>query len=63
MQVSFKVNGKAASLQFVHRLHDAGLLAIPSGTQVIRLLPALNLTPEQAQEGLAIIERVVKTVA
>src|SRR5207249_5579846 len=35
-------DGKAASLQFVSRLHDAGVLTIPSGTQVIRLLPPLN---------------------
>src|SRR5947207_285069 len=34
-------NGKAASLQLVNRLHDAGLLTIPSGNQVIRLLPPL----------------------
>jgi acetylornithine aminotransferase/acetylornithine/N-succinyldiaminopimelate aminotransferase len=54
-------HGKAASLQFVNRLHEAGLLAIPSGTQVIRLLPALNLRKEEAQEGLAIIERVLQS--
>lgn len=57
---AFEVEGKAASVQFVNRLHDAGLLTIPSGTQVIRLLPALNLTPQQAEEGLNIIEKVAK---
>ncbi len=54
---------KAASLQFVNRLHEAGLLAIPSGTQVARLLPALNLTRPDAEEGLAIIERTVRSLA
>ena len=54
---------KAASLQFVNRLHEAGLLTIPSGAQVVRLLPALNLTSAQAAEGLAIIERVVREIA
>ena len=54
---------KAASLQFVNRLHEAGLLTIPSGAQVVRLLPALNLTSAQAAEGLAIIERVVRQIA
>ena len=54
---------KAASLQFVNRRHDAGLLTIPSGAQVVRLLPALNLTSAQAAEGLAIIERVVREIA
>jgi len=53
---------KTASIQFVNRLHEAGLLTIPSGAQVIRLLPALNLTRQQAEEGLSIIERVVKSL-
>ena len=47
---------KPASLQMVGRLHEAGLLTIPAGMQVIRLLPALNLRPEEAQEGIRIIE-------
>jgi acetylornithine/N-succinyldiaminopimelate aminotransferase len=55
--------GKAASLQFVNRLHDAGLLTIPSGTQVVRLLPPLNLTQSQAEEGLTIIQNLVKAVS
>ena len=53
-------NGKVASLQFVNRLHDAGLLTIPSGTHVIRLLPPLNLRRAEAEEGLAVIEKVVR---
>ena len=56
-------NGKAPSLEFASRLHDAGLLTIPSGTHVIRLLPALNLPRQQAEEGLGIIEKVVRTLA
>ena len=56
-------DGKAASLQFAGRLHDAGLLTIPSGTQVIRLLPPLNLTRSQAEEGISIIERVTEALA
>ncbi len=54
---------KAASLQFVNRLHEAGLLTIPSGTQVVRLLPALNLTRPDAEEGIAILERTVRSLA
>jgi len=52
-------DGKAVSLQFVNRLHDAGLLTIPSGTQVIRLLPPLNLSRQEAEEGIRIFEKVV----
>ena len=53
----------AASLQMVNRLHEAGVLTIPSGTQIVRLLPALNLSPAQADEGLQLIEAVVRSVA
>ncbi|MHC1767881.1 MAG: aspartate aminotransferase family protein [Verrucomicrobiia bacterium] len=53
-------NGKTASLQCVNLLHEAGLLTVPSGAQVVRLLPPLNLSQPQAEEGLAILERVVK---
>ena len=60
---AFSASQKAASLQCVNRLHDAGLLTIPSGTQVVRLLPPLNLTQAQAAEAIATIESVVRTVA
>jgi acetylornithine/succinyldiaminopimelate/putrescine aminotransferase len=44
---------------FVNRLHEAGVLTIPSGTQRLRL-PALNLSRAQAEEGLGLIESAVK---
>jgi acetylornithine/N-succinyldiaminopimelate aminotransferase len=56
-------NDKPASIQFVNRLHDAGLLAVPSGAQVVRLLPPLNLTRADAEEGLRLIEQVVQPLA
>jgi 4-aminobutyrate aminotransferase-like enzyme len=60
---AFAASDKAAAHQFVTRLHEAGLLTIPSGTQVIRLLPPLNLTRAEAAEGLALIESTVKQIA
>ena len=54
---------KPPSLQLVQRLHEAGLLMIPSGGQVLRILPALNLPRAIAEEGIAILESVVKSVA
>jgi len=50
-------------LQFVNRLHAAGVLTIPAGTQIVRLLPALNLKPQEAGEGISKIEEVVKSLA
>jgi len=55
---AFAHSEKSPAVQFIHRLHEAGLLAIPSGTRIIRVLPALNLTEEDAQAGVRIIESV-----
>ena len=54
---------KAVSLQMVNRFHEAGLLIIPSGTHIIRILPALNLKRNEADEGLAIFQKVVSALA
>ncbi|MFO1499080.1 MAG: acetylornithine/succinylornithine family transaminase [Verrucomicrobiota bacterium] len=59
---AFAGNGKAPSVQCVNRLHEAGLLTIPSGSHVIRLLPALNLTQSQAEEGTSILGRVLRSL-
>ena len=55
-------NPASSAMQLVSRLHDAGVLTIPSGTQVIRLLPALNLKRTEAEEGLQAIESVVQRI-
>ena len=59
---AFAPHDKPSSIQFVHRLHEAGVLTIPSGAQVIRLLPALNLTQAEAEEGLGLIEKTVRAL-
>ena len=57
---AFAKSDKTAALQFVNRLHEAGALTIPAGTQIVRLLPPLNLKPQEAGEGIAKIEALVK---
>jgi acetylornithine aminotransferase/acetylornithine/N-succinyldiaminopimelate aminotransferase len=54
---------KTQAVRFVNLLHAAGLLTIPAGTNVIRLLPALNLRQTEAEEGLKIIESVAAKFA
>ncbi|HEY9510602.1 MAG TPA: aminotransferase class III-fold pyridoxal phosphate-dependent enzyme, partial [Verrucomicrobiae bacterium] len=54
---------KTQAVRLVHLLHAAGLLTIPAGAQVIRLLPALNLKPSEADEGLKIIEAAAAKLA
>lgn len=59
----FASSDKPAATQFVNKLHEAGLLTVPAGTQIIRLLPALNLSQTEAAEGLKIIEGVAAKLA
>jgi len=54
---------KTQSIRFVNLLHAAGVITIPAGAQVIRLLPALNLGRNEAEEGLKIIEGVAAKFA
>jgi acetylornithine aminotransferase/acetylornithine/N-succinyldiaminopimelate aminotransferase len=54
---------KTQAVRFVNLLHAAGLLTIPAGANVIRLLPALNLRQNEAEEGLKIIESVAAKLA
>jgi 4-aminobutyrate aminotransferase-like enzyme len=60
---AFSGKEKTASIQFVNKLHEAGLLAVPAGTSVIRILPPLNLKQSEAEEGVRIIGTVVAQVA
>jgi acetylornithine/N-succinyldiaminopimelate aminotransferase len=52
-----------AAIQLVNRLHQAGLLTIPAGPQVVRLLPPLNLTREHAAEAIHLIESTLQQLA
>jgi len=59
---AFASSDKTAAVQFVNRLHQAGVLTIPAGTQIVRLLPPLNLKPQEAGEGIGKIEEIVKSL-
>jgi acetylornithine/N-succinyldiaminopimelate aminotransferase len=60
---AFASSDKSAAVQFTNRMQAAGVLVIPAGTQVIRLLPPLNLKPQEAGEGIAKIEEAVKSLS
>jgi len=57
------VEGKTQSTLLTARLQEAGVLVIPAGTNVLRFLPALNLSRAEAQEGLQIFESVIAKLA
>ncbi len=54
---------KMQALRCAVLLQNAGLLAVPAGAQVIRLLPPLNLQPDQAGEALRIFDSVLGAMA
>jgi acetylornithine aminotransferase/acetylornithine/N-succinyldiaminopimelate aminotransferase len=51
------------AVELVKQLHERNLLTVPAGNSVIRLLPALNLSRDEANEGLRIIEKLIVDLA
>jgi len=47
--------------QFKSKLAENGMLTVPAGENVIRLLPPLNATPEDLKESVSIIEKTITT--
>jgi acetylornithine aminotransferase/acetylornithine/N-succinyldiaminopimelate aminotransferase len=54
---------KTQAARLANLLHTAGLLVIPAGPQIVRLLPPLNLRQAEAEEGLKILESVAGRLA
>lgn len=63
LMIGIEFNQKIAAIETVKRLHVKNLLTIPAATSVIRLLPPLNLSQSEANEGLRAIESVVVDLA
>nr|MDQ3624995.1 aminotransferase class III-fold pyridoxal phosphate-dependent enzyme [Verrucomicrobiota bacterium] len=51
---------RAPSWFLVDQLHAAGLLAVPSGAQIVRWLPPLNVKREEIDEAVQILGRVLR---
>jgi len=49
----------APALRLTRRLIEAGLLVVPAGERVIRLLPPLNVGAEECDEAVEILRRVL----
>ena len=61
--LAFAGEERSPATQVVNRLHKAGVLTVPAANSVVRLLPALNLSQRQAEEGLRAIEEVVEELS
>ena len=55
-------SGKAPSVYLVERLHDAGLLTIPSGTHVLRWLPPLNVSRNDVDAAIRLLVSVLSSL-
>jgi predicted acetylornithine/succinylornithine family transaminase len=55
--------GKTAALTLVSKLMENGLLVPAAGPETIRLLPPLNVTEDEIDEALAILERTLRGLA
>ena len=55
-------DSKPAAAQWVSALHETGVLTIPAGSSIVRFLPPLNLTKEEAQAGLDLFEQTIQKV-
>lgn len=53
---------RPVSLEIVERLHANGMLTIPSGAQVVRFLPALNIGAAEVEEALSILNRTLESI-
>jgi acetylornithine/N-succinyldiaminopimelate aminotransferase len=58
LMIGIEFDPRFPASETVKRLHQRNVLTVPAATSVIRLLPALNLSPEEAEEGLRAIESV-----
>ena len=53
---------RSPALQMVDRLQEAGLLAVPAGTHVIRWLPPLNVSEAEVRQAVKMLGQVLRTL-
>ncbi|HEY6069994.1 MAG TPA: aspartate aminotransferase family protein [Chthoniobacterales bacterium] len=63
LMIGIEFQPRFKAVEIVKDLHQRGMLTVPAGNSVIRLLPALNLSKREAEEGLKIIEKLVVDLA
>jgi len=63
LMIGIEFNPKFGAVEIVKQLHKKNLLTVPAATSVIRLLPPLNLSRAEAEEGLQAIAALVQELA
>jgi acetylornithine/N-succinyldiaminopimelate aminotransferase len=62
LMIGIEFDPAFSAIQTVNRLHEKNVLTVPASTSVIRLLPPLNLSRNEATEGLHAITEVVEAL-
>ncbi|HEY9056092.1 MAG TPA: aspartate aminotransferase family protein [Aurantimonas sp.] len=57
------LKAKVLNTELVASMREAGLLAVPAGDNVVRLLPPLILTSDEVREGMVRIEAAVASLS
>ena len=63
LMIGIEFQPQFKAVEIVKELHRRNLLTVPAGNSVIRLLPALNLSRGEAEEGLRKIEELIVDLA
>jgi len=63
LMIGIEFQPQFKAVEIVKELHQRNLLTVLAGNSVARLLPALNLSRGEAEEGLRIIEKLVVDLA
>jgi acetylornithine/N-succinyldiaminopimelate aminotransferase len=61
--IGIEFDPKFSAVETVKKLHNEHLLAVPAANSVIRLLPPLNLSQSEAEEGVRALESVIIDLA
>jgi acetylornithine/N-succinyldiaminopimelate aminotransferase len=62
LMIGIEFDPKFQAVEIVKALHEKNVLTVPAGNSVIRLLPPLNLSKQEAEEGLRAIGEVVEAL-
>jgi acetylornithine/succinyldiaminopimelate/putrescine aminotransferase len=63
LMIGIEFQPQFKAIEIVKELHKRNLLTVPAGNSVIRLVPALNLSRSEAEEGLSTIQRLIVDLA
>jgi len=62
-QISFPGGGvEGIDADVIAAARDAGLVVLPAGDNVVRLLPPLTLSEEEAREGVALMSKAASAL-